>query len=535
MNGAVPEPGYVPPAPAAGPAPRKPLFEGSEWDFDTLRRTYDEIERIALEDLGLEVYPNQVEVISTEQMLDAYAAIGMPLLYRHWSFGKHFARDETLYRKGATGLAYEIVINSNPCISYNMEDNTMTMQALVMAHAAFGHNHFFRNNTLFRQWTDAEGILDYLQFAKNYIASCEERHGVDAVEDVLDAAHALMDKGVFRYRRRMPHLDEEKQRQRERMEHAERSFNDLWRTLPAREAGAEPSVEARELAERKRRLKLPEENILYFIEKNSPGLESWEREILRIVRNIAQYFYPQKQTKIMNEGCATFVHHYIMNALYDDGLLTDGAMLEFNHNHANVLTQPDFDDKRYAGMNPYALGFAMMQDIRRICTEPTDEDREWFPDFAGNGDWRGTLKSAWANYRDESFIRQFLSPHLMRRFHMFALADAEGADHYTVTGIHDETGYRMIRDRLAKANDIGLIEPNIEVVDVDLLGDRDLCLQHSMTSGIPLDERSRDAVLAHVKRLWGYDVTLKGVDASTGEQAYAVSTRDLEAAGAAKT
>ncbi|MDP6342662.1 MAG: SpoVR family protein, partial [Alphaproteobacteria bacterium] len=272
-----------------------------------MSRTYDAIEEVAVADLGLDVFPNQVEIISTEQMLDAYSAMGMPLMYRHWSFGKRFAREEKMYRQGHTGLAYEIVINSNPCISYNMEDNTMTMQALVMAHAAFGHNHFFKNNYLFKQWTDADGILDYLQFAKNFIADCEERHGVSEVEEILDAAHALMDQGVFRYRRRKTHLDEEKKRQRKRMEHAERTFNDLWRTVPVMASDDEPSAAEQELAERKRKLKLPEENLLYFIEKKSPSLETWQRELLRIVRNIAQYFYPQKQTKVMNEGCATFV------------------------------------------------------------------------------------------------------------------------------------------------------------------------------------------------------------------------------------
>src|SRR5216684_6285626 len=125
--------------------------------------------------------------------------LGLPLMYRHWSFGKRFAHHETLYRKGLQGLAYEIVINSSPCISYIMEENSMTMQTLVIAHAAFGHNHFFKNNYLFRQWTDATGILDYLSFAKKYIAACEERHGRDAVEATLDSAHALMDQGVFRY------------------------------------------------------------------------------------------------------------------------------------------------------------------------------------------------------------------------------------------------------------------------------------------------------------------------------------------------
>jgi len=184
------------------PRPRKyrPLFEGSDWTFDTMARTYDAIQEIAIDDLGLDVYANQIEIISSEQMLDAYSSIGMPLMYRHWSFGKHFVRENQLYRKGARGLAYELVINSNPCISYHMEENTMAMQALVTAHDAFGHNHFFKNNYLFRQWTDAGAILDYLEFAKGFIAKCEERHGAAAVEEILDAGHALMDHGVFRYR-----------------------------------------------------------------------------------------------------------------------------------------------------------------------------------------------------------------------------------------------------------------------------------------------------------------------------------------------
>ena len=503
------------------------LFDSSDWDFDTLKRTYEAIERIALEDLGLDVYPNQIEIISTEQMLDAYSSIGMPLMYQHWSYGKHFARDEQMYRRGYSGLAYEIVINSNPCISYNMEDNTMPTQALVMAHAAFGHNHFFKNNYLFRQWTDADGILDYMQFAKNYITKCEERHGIAAVEEVLDAAHALMDQSVFRYNRRKVNLERERVRLRERMEHAERTFNDLWRTVPDRPGKDAETVEDDEdILARGRKLRLPEENVLYFIEKNSPGLETWERELLRIVRNIAQYFYPQKQTKVMNEGCATFVHHYIMNALYDKGLLTDGAMLEFNHMHANVLTQPDFDDPRFGGINPYALGFAMMTDIRRISTEPTDEDREWFPDFAGSGDWRAVLRHAWANYRDESFIQQFLSPHLMRELHLFSLMDKEADSHYTVTAIHDDRGYKRLREALARTYDIGIVEPNIQVVDVDLLAERHLKLRHNMHDQVPLSEKSRDSVLEHLRTLWGYEVSITGADAETDEVLYEASTVD---------
>ncbi len=158
-------------------------------------------------EFGLDVYPNQIEIITAEQMLDAYSSVGMPLFYKHWSFGKQFAHHEARYRKGMRGLAYEIVINSNPCISYIMEENTATMQTLVIAHAAFGHNHFFKNNYLFKQWTDADGILQYLDFAKGFIADCEERYGQVAVERLLDAAHSLMSHGVHRYpRKRKPDL-----------------------------------------------------------------------------------------------------------------------------------------------------------------------------------------------------------------------------------------------------------------------------------------------------------------------------------------
>ncbi len=489
-----------------------PLFTEAEWDFEILDRTYKAIEEIALGDLKLDVYPNQIEVISSEQMLDAYSSLGMPLMYNHWSFGKLFAREETLYRGGYTALAYEIVINSNPCISYLLEENSMTMQALVMAHAAFGHNHFFKNNYLFQQWTNAEGILDYLAFAKKYIAACEEKYGRDEVEAILDSAHALMDQGVFRYQRPpRPSKERVLEKHKRRVAYAEEAYNELWRTLPAgvEPPGAPPTPDPDENGGPE--LKLPEENLLYFLEKNSPVLKAWQREVLRIVRNLAQYFYPQRQTKVMNEGCATFVHHEIMNLMFDRGLITEGSILEFLHSHTSVVFQPDFDDRRFSQINPYALGYAMMADIKRICLDPTEEDRDWFPQFAGSGDWVETLKNAWANFRDESFIEQFLSPKVMRDLRLFQLSDKADDPVYRVASIHNETGYRRIRSALARQYDTGVADPNIQVADVDLKGDRKLFLEHRMHRGIPLHDATRDMVLAHVERLWGHDVMLEEV------------------------
>lgn len=489
------------------------LYEGADWDYDRLRRTYDAVEEIALTEMGLDVYPNQIEVITAEQMLDAYASIGMPLMYKHWSFGKHFARDESLYRQGMRGLAYEIVINSSPCISYVMEENTMTMQTLVMAHAAFGHNHFFKNNNLFRQWTDAAAILDYLDFAKSYIARCEERYGFDAVEKVLDAAHALMSHSVHRYPRPRPlDLRREEERERERRAYQEKIFNDLWRTLPdKKKAKGKPDL----TSERRKLLDLPEENILYFLEKKAPKLKQWQREILRIVRLISQYFYPQKQTKMMNEGCACAVHYNIMTRLHERGQISDGAMLEFLHSHTAVIFQPTFDDPRYSGLNPYALGFAMMQDIRRIAEAPTAEDREWFPSFAGCNDSWGALREAWADFRDESFILQYLSPHLIRKLRLFHLHDDSDAPHLLVHNIHNEQGYRAVRKQLARQHDLAWLEPEIQIVDVDLEGDRKLIIEHRVMDGRLLDPGEARAVLRHVATLWGYEVDLREVSSAS--------------------
>ena len=168
------------------------------------------------------------------------------------------------------------------------------------------------------------------------------------------------------------------------------------------------------------------------------------------MRIIAQYFYPQSQTKLMNEGCATYTHYRIMNRLHEKGLLTDGNMVEFLRSHTNVVFQPDFDDPRYSGHQPYALGFAMMRDIERICTEPTAEDMHWFPAIAGASDPMAVLRDVWANYRDESFILQFLSPRLIREFGLFHVLDDSNEQNLRVEAIHDERGYRRIQRALAR-------------------------------------------------------------------------------------
>lgn len=487
------------------PRPEHPLPDPSDWSFELIHQ-YHEVIKATARRFGLDTYPNQLEIITAEQMMDAYASVGMPVNYRHWSYGKEFISTEKNYRRGHMGLAYEIVINSNPCISYLMEENTMAMQALVIAHAAYGHNSFFKGNYLFRMWTDASSIIDYLVYAKNYVAECEERHGIGAVEEFIDSCHALQNHGVDRYRRpSKKSLAEELAQRRDREQYAQAQVNDLWRTLPKR---AEKEEEA---AAPKRFPADPEENLLYFIEKNAPLLEPWQREIVRIVRKIAQYFYPQRQSQVMNEGWATFWHHKLLNTMYDDGFLTDGVMIEWLKSHTNVIYQPKVGDRNYSGLNPYALGFAMYTDIKRICEAPTEEDRHWFPDIAGKP-WLPTLDQAMRNYKDESFIGQFLSPKLMRDFRLFQITDDEHEPEIEVSAIHDESGYRRVREALSRQYDLGAREPNIQVWNVNLRGDRSLTLRHTQHNDRPLDESAHE-VLKHVARLWGFGVQLESVNA----------------------
>ncbi|UZI84197.1 SpoVR family protein [Klebsiella pneumoniae] len=476
------------------------LSDGPDWTFELLETYLAEVDRVA-KLYRLDTYPHQIEVITSEQMMDAYSSVGMPINYPHWSFGKKFIETEQAYKHGQQGLAYEIVINSNPCIAYLMEENTITMQALVMAHACYGHNSFFKNNYLFRSWTDASSIIDYLIFARKYITECEERYGVDEVEKLLDSCHALMNYGVDRYKRPQKiSLQEEKARQKSREEYLQSQVNMLWRTLPKRE-------EEKAIESARRYPSEPQENLLYFMEKNAPLLEPWQREILRIVRKVSQYFYPQKQTQVMNEervGVNPAVPRTVVRRLeHHVGMAVEKLQ------HKALSHFPFIVEMVEDGVVPEGgpLGFAMFQDIKRICQSPTEEDKYWFPDIAGS-DWLETLHFAMRDFKDESFISQFLSPKIMRDFRFFTVLDDDHNNYLEISAIHNEEGYREIRNKLSAQYNLSNLEPNIQVWNVDLRGDRSLTLRYVPHNRVPLDKGRRE-VLKHVHRLWGFDVLLE--------------------------
>lgn len=483
---------------------KKLLPQNSEWTLESLQLYEKAIHAIAQE-FHLDTYVNQIEIISAEQMLDLYASSGLPLNYTHWSFGKRFVNTEKLYRKGYTNLAYEMVINSDPCISYLLEENTMVLQAMVMAHACYGHNSFFKNNYLFKTWTNADSIIDYMVFAKNYIHECEEKYGFTAVEELLDACHALRNYGIDRYKRPQKiSLQEEKTRQSERATYLQSQVNDLWRTIP-------PHFQKNPPLDKKDRFpQEPEENLLYFLEKNAPLLEPWQREIIRISRKIAQYFYPQKLTKVMNEGWATFWHYRIINELYNQKRVSDSFMMEFLKNHTNLIYQLPYDHPGFYGINPYTLGYHIFSDIERMCSNPTPEDKVFFPDLTHTPPLEA-LDFSMRNFKDESFILQYLSPKLMRDLKLFSVLDDSNEPNLKITAIHDEVGYTALREGLSQQYNLDSIEPRIQIYEAHIKSDRAIILRHTQINHRPLDETSAQEVLKYFHALWGFDVILESV------------------------
>jgi spore cortex formation protein SpoVR/YcgB (stage V sporulation) len=275
----------------------------------------------------------------------------------------------------------------------------------------------------------------------------------------------------------------------------------MWRTVPKEEKAYFPEEKTL----------FPEENILYFIEKYSPILKEWQREVVRIVRKIAQYFYPQRQTQLLNEGFATFTHHMLMTELHDQGLIDDGSYLEFLQCHTAVIAQSDWDNKYYNGINVYALGFAMLMDIKRACQNPDEEDYKWLPSVC-NTDWLTTIKDIVENYRDESFILQFLSPKVMRQFKLFSFHIAENIPYLKVNGTHEDESFLNIRKALSEQYDISRSVPQIEIVDVDWEGDRWIYLEHRTKNNQRLNYIDMKKTAHHIYKLWGFTVKMDYVD-----------------------
>ncbi|MEZ5935483.1 MAG: SpoVR family protein [Alphaproteobacteria bacterium] len=455
----------------------------ANWDIKDLEY-WDAAIREHVDDVGLDCYEQEFEVCDHGQMLGYMAYHGMPAHYPHWSFGKSYEKTKTLYDHGATGLPYEMVINSDPCLGYLMTDNSLCLQILTIAHV-YGHNDFFKNNFTFTSATRASETLSKFKTAADRVRDYMEDPsiGIDKVESILDSAHALSMNCNRNAGIRKLKPEEQRQRLIELSRPKNGPFDDLT-----------PREEQAELDLRKVPLE-PDEDILLFVRDHNPHLMAWQQDLLTIVHEEAMYFLPQIETKIMNEGWASYWHHKIMNALD----LPQDIYMEFLVRHNQVICPHP------GGINPYHVGFRVWHDIE-----------ERFDGMRANGhsdenpsgrSGREKMFEVRESDRDVSFLRRFLTEDLMRDLDIFEFGPK--GDNLVVTKVSDEDNWREVKETLLKS--VGMrSNPVIKVYDADYGRNRALYLKHEA------DDRDlhigyAEKTLGHLHQLWGHRVLLETV------------------------
>ena len=403
----------------------------------------------------LDWFPIRYEVCDYYSMIGHMAYHGMPTHYGHWSYGKSFEQIHQRYNAGMEGLPYELIINSNPSIAYLMKENPEYLQVLIMAHCV-GHSDFFKNNATFAN-TSPENIVARLRNAKKRIQAYVEDPtiGVEKVEEVLTAAHAVQFQ-----------MSRSRVKRSTREEKVERIIKDALENDITLE---QEDIEAPILE--------PEYDILMFCAENSRRMPAWKRDLLEIVNMQAEYFIPQIQTKIMNEGWASFWHYRLMHKLN----LPDKMHLAFLKMH-NLVIRP-----HTGGLNPYHLGFELFKRI-----EEAKGIEECF--IA-----RETLN-------DASFLMTYLTQKHCDELGLFSYS-LKRKKGYLIDDVSDDDGWKSIRSALIAG--VGTNSMPVIYAD-DLDNDFTLHLRHEH-DGRDLDLDYADKVINHIKVLWGDEVKLRTI------------------------
>ena len=421
----------------------------SNWTEADLMHWDDKILRVA-EDLGLDWYPIDYEIIDYQEMLGAMAYTGLPTHYRHWSYGKEYERTHTLYNMGQTGLPYEMIINSNPSIAYLMRENALYVHLLTMAHCV-GHSDFFKNNRMFSD-TGPKNIIDSFKSAAKYVRGLIEDPsiGIDSVEKILDAAHAIKYQ-VPRYPGIKYKTHEELLQIEKNKMHNEPNYKSNLEKIPLQ----------------------PEYNLLRFIAEHSKHLKEWERNLILIVEESSKYFIPQAFTKVMNEGWACTIHYKIINELN----LPDRLHLPFLKLH-NQVVRPHLGQ-----INPYHLGFKLFEYL--IETSGFEEAK--------------TIREA---HNDITFLRFYLNQEFMQEMNYFSYSFKKDKKSITIDDISDDDGWELVRDDMIKNTGLGRL-PVVYVDEIEKNGVLSLVHEHD---GRDLDINYASKVHNYIKDLWGGDV-----------------------------
>ncbi|HKY33383.1 MAG TPA: SpoVR family protein [Candidatus Polarisedimenticolia bacterium] len=463
-------------------------------NLETLRR---EIRGYARE-YGLDFFEVFFEILTYDQMNEIAAYGGFPTRYPHWRFGMEYEHLKKSYSYGLHKI-YEMVINNDPCTAYLLECNSLVDQKIVMAHV-YGHSDFFKNNVWFSRTN--RKMLDEMANHATRIRRYMEKHGVEAVEDFIDVClsiESLIDPHsafIARERPRDQGYDEEEKQVVHRMRSKDYMMNFI---NPPDFLEAQRS---RMETERQRARRLPEEparDVMKFLIDQAP-LENWQREVLSIIREEAYYFAPQGQTKIMNEGWASYWHSKIMT----EKALTDAEVIDYaDHHSGTVASHP-------GRLNPYKLGLELFKDIEdRWNKGRFGKDYEECDDIRRKQDWdlhlglgRQKIFEVRRLHNDVTFIDTFLTPEFCAEHKLFAYAFNKKTNAYQISARE----FRKVKDQLL----FGLTnhgQPFIFVTDANHANRGELFLQHRH-EGLDLKHDWARETLRNIQRIWSRPVHL---------------------------
>jgi stage V sporulation protein R len=468
-----------------------------------LDRWRGQIEGYARE-YGLDFYDVVFEVVDYDQLNEVAAYGGFPTRYPHWRFGMEYEELAKSYSYGLSKI-YELVVNNNPVYAYLMKANSALEQKLVMAHV-FGHADFFKNSLWFSETN--RRMIDAMANHATRVRHQIDRHGLEAVEDFIDACLSL--ENLIDY-----HGDHIERREKVVFPPAgvdsepspvprlrSKGYMDRYINPPA--FLEEQKARQTEKAQRKRRVPdEPRRDVLQFLLEQAP-LESWERDILSIVRAEAYYFAPQGMTKVLNEGWAAFWHATIMTQRAMD----DSEVVDFADHHSGALAMSP------GRLNPYKIGIELLREIEdRWNKGKFGKEYEECDDIEVRRRWdrklglgRQKIFEVRRIYNDVTFIDDFLNEDFCERLKLYVYGYDSRSGRYVVVS----KDWRKVKEKLLfSLTNLG--QPLIDVVDANYSNRGELYLKHRF-EGVALDVENAKDTLKNLHRLWRRPVHLETVE-----------------------
>ncbi len=466
-----------------------------------LQREQARIRDVAIE-CGLDFFETIFEMVDWDGINTVAAYDGFPVRYRHWRFGMSYDQIAKSYAWGMSKI-YELVINNDPCYAYLLRGNTMVDQKLVMAHV-YGHCDFFKNNLWFHPTN--RRMVDELASHATRIQRHMDREGFDAVEAFLDSCLSIENLiDIYSPYTAPPVVKSAQQREEE----AERPVI-RFRAKDYMESFINPPEFLEEQrqrldAERKRKPAFPERperDVMRFLLENAP-LKSWQRDTLAMMRDEAYYFAPQRLTKIMNEGWASYWHSRMMT----EHLLEPDEVVDYAERHAGAMAvQP-------GRLNPYKIGIELFRDIEdrwnrgrfgkeyEECDD-LDARRAW---DTGLGEGRAKIFEVRRIYNDVTFIDEFLTPEFCDSQRLFTYDWNPKTNRREITSRDFGDVKGKLLSSLANGG-----QPIIEVVEGNWNNRGELVLRHRHDASDLQLAQARET-LTHVHRLWTRPVHLETI------------------------